>query len=463
MTGDLRAFFEPRSVAIVGASRTPGKAGYEVLKNILENGYQGKIYPVNPEAQEILALKAYPSLMDIHEDVDLAIIVVPAARVVQVLKTCAAKGVKAAIVETGGFSEVGEEGAKLESEIVNVAKQSGVRIIGPNTNGVTSTFWNFTTTFFPLGRVRRGPIAYVAQTGNFASHTMKWILTSENFGVSRVIGLGNKCDVDDAEVLEFLGNDPHTKAIFMYIEGFKDGRRFIDVAREVSHKKPIVALKAGRTRTGIQAAYSHTASLATDDLKVDAAFRQAGIVRVRKYNELINAAKALAFQPLPRSNRVGILAPSGAMNVIAADACESIGLDVTDLSAETLATLEEISPPYVAIRNPVDMSPAAQVHGMEYSYRIGMDAVLSDPRVDAVVSILRVTPQDRVENMSFIPGLSQKHPNKPLFIIIPSDKSTFEEAKAFLENKSIPVYPPFEDAFEALDVMFRCSQNLRRF
>jgi len=283
MSRALSYFFEPKSVAVVGASRTPGKAGNEILVNLLANGYAGKIFPVNPNGEEVLGFKAYRSVKDIPEPVDLAVFIVPAEKTLEPLKECAEKKVPAVVIASGGYAEVDNQGARLQEEIMAVARASGTRIIGPNTSGLTSTPASLTTTFFPLGKIRRGPISYIAQTGNFATHTMKWILTGENFGVARVAGLGNKIDVEDAEVLEYLGNDPETKAILMYVEGFRDARRFFNVAREVTRKKPVIVLKGGRTKAGAERAFTHTASLAGNESIIDAAFRQAGIVRLKRY------------------------------------------------------------------------------------------------------------------------------------------------------------------------------------
>jgi len=463
MSEGLRPFFEPKSVVIIGASRTPGKAGYEIVRNILANEYEGKIYLVNPKADEILGFKSYSSVKDIPDVIDLAVLIIPAAATVEALKECAEKGIKAVVIASGGYAEVGEEGASLQADIVKIAREFGVRIIGPNTTGITNTPHKFTTTFFPIGKIRRGPIAYVAQTGNFATHTMIWILTGENFGVSRVVGMGNKCDVDDAEVLEFLGEDPETKAIMLYIEGFKDARRLLEVAKKVSKRKPVIALKGGRTKTGIQAAFSHTASLASNDALVDAAFKQAGIVRVQKYNDLINVAKALAFQPIPRGKRAAILAPSGAMAVIAADTCESLGLEVAELSDDTLSRIREISAPWITIRNPVDIWAAILTQGAENAYRVGMEVVLNDENIDAVVVILLMTREFGPKNLDFIPEVSQRYKSKPVLVTITGDKELYERVKSFLESRSIPVYPPLEDAFEALAIMCRCGKNLRQY
>ncbi|MCZ2845384.1 MAG: CoA-binding protein, partial [Candidatus Bathyarchaeota archaeon] len=298
-------FVEPKSVAIVGASTTPGKLGYVVVENLFNIGYKGKIYPVNPKGGELLGLKIFENVKKIPEVVDVANILIPATAVPDVVKDLAEMGVKNVVISSGGFTEVDEEGAKMQNEIVKTAKEAGMRIIGPNTTGVISAPANFSTTFTSVDELRVGGASYVSQTGNFGSVTLTWIMTREHFGISRVIGLGNKCDIDDADALEFLGEDPKTKVIGMYIEGLKDGRRFIETGKKAVKRKPVLVLKSGRTKAGAKAAASHTASLAADDAIVDSALRQSGVIRVDNYGDLVNYAKAFIFQPPPKGNRVG--------------------------------------------------------------------------------------------------------------------------------------------------------------
>ena len=462
MTNSLKFFFEPKSVAVIGASGTPGKAGNEILVNLVANGYPGRIFPINPSGEEIMGFPSYRSVKEIPEPVDLAVFIVPAEKTLGPLKECAAKKIPAAVIASGGYAEVDQQGAKLQEEILRVARSSGMRIIGPNTSGLTSTPASLTTTFFPLGKVRRGPISYIAQTGNFATHTMKWILTGENFGVARVAGLGNKIDVEDAEVLEYLGQDPETKAILMYVEGFRQARRFCEVAREVTRKKPVVILKGGRTKAGAERAFSHTASLAGDDAVWDAAFRQAGIARVRRYFDLINVAKGIAMQPLPRGRRVSSLAPSGALGVVVADACESMRLKMASHSEKTLKKLRDISASWVTISNPVDMSAITPIAGRVEGYRAVVETLLQDEGVDAVVPILLASPDVPAEKYNFLPELSSRYPEKPIYASFTGDKQRYEQARAFLEQHSIPVFVPLEDVFETLEVLCRCREALNR-
>jgi acetyltransferase len=462
MSEELRYFFEPQSVAVIGASKTPGKAGNEVLVNMLANGYAGKIFPISPSGGEILGLRSYRSVKEIPEPVDLAVFIVPAEKTLELLRECAEKKVPAVVIASAGYAEVGQQGAKLQEEILKVARVAGMRIIGPNTSGLTSTPASLTTTFFPLGKVRRGPISYIAQTGNFATHTMRWINTAESFGVARVAGLGNKIDVEDSEVLEYLGQDPETKAVLMYVEGFRDPRRFLEVAKRVTRKKPVVVLKGGRTKAGAERAFSHTASLAGDDAVFDGAFRQAGIVRLRRYADLVNVAKGIALQPLPLGKKVSSLAPSGALGVVVADACESVGLKMARHSEMTLKKLREISASWVTISNPVDMSAITPILGPVEAYRTVVEILLEDHEVDVVIPILLASPNVPAENYRFLPDLSAKYPWKTIYVSFTGDKPSFDRAKDYLEKHSIPVFSPLEEIFEMLPTLCRCREVMNR-
>jgi acetyltransferase len=458
MSDVFRYFFEPRSVAVIGASKTPGKAGHEILVNMLANGYQGKIFPINPGGEEILGYPSYRSVKEIPEPIDLAVFIVPAEKTLEPLKECAEKKVPAVVIASGGYAEVDQQGANLQEEILKVARSAGMRIIGPNTSGLTSTPANLTTTFFPLGKVRRGPISYIAQTGNFATHTMQWINTAENFGVARVAGLGNKIDIEDSEVLEYLGEDPETKAVLMYVEGFREPRRFLEVAKKVTRKKPVIILKGGRTKAGAERAFSHTASLAGNDSLLDGAFRQAGIARVRRYADLINVAKGIAFQSLPPGRRVSSLAPSGALGVVVADACESAGLKIARHSESSLKKLREISASWVTISNPVDMSAITPILGPVEGYRKVMEILLEDEGADVIVPILLASPRTPAEAYRFLPELSAKYPPKPIYVSFTGDRPAYAQARTYLEERSIPVFSPLEDIFEVLPILCRCRE-----
>jgi acyl-CoA synthetase (NDP forming) len=461
-SGNLEVFFEPQSVAVVGASQTPHKAGNDVIKNVLANEFGGKLYLVNPKGGDILGYPVYPSIQDLPDSIDLAIIILPASATPQAIRDCAAKGAKAIVMAASGFAEVDEQGEKLQEETIQAIRETGVRAIGPNTSGHTSTPHNFTSSFFPLGKVPRGHVSYLAQTGNFATHTMRYITSGEHFGVARVLGMGNKLDVEESEVLEYYGRDPETKAIFVYLESFKKPRRFLEVAREVTRLKPVILLKGGSTAEGSRAAVAHTAALASDDRIIEGALRQAGVVRVYEYSHLILAAKALSAMPLPMGNRVSFSAPSGAMLVCMTDLCRRRwGLQVPQLEEKTRRYLQSISPPYIRMRNPVDIWPAATATGVEEAYRDGTEAVLKDDNIDAVVMILMITEETGVPRMDFIVELARRYPTKPLYVTFSGQKQHMDAAKAFLEPRGVPTFPLIEEPFEVLSILARCRKAMQ--
>lgn len=462
MKGKITPFFEPHSVAVIGASATPGKPGHEVIRNILANGYTGKVYLVNPRGGELLGLPVRQSIASLPEGIDLAIIILPAKDTPQALRECAGKGIRHAVLSAGGFAEVDESGANIQQEIIDILREKGIRALGPNTSGNTSTPYQFTSTFFPLGKIRRGTVSYVAQTGNFATHTMKYILTGEHFGVCRVIGLGNKIDIDETEALEYLADDAETSAIIMYLESIKRPRRFLEIAREVTRIKPVIVLKSGSTEAGRHAAVAHTAAMAAEDRLVDALLRQAGVVRIWDYTHLILAGKALSMVSLPKGNRVSFLAPSGAMLVVLADLCIRLGLDVPDLEPETIRRIEEISPPFIRMRNPIDIWASASVHGVEFGYREGMEAVLKDPNIDAVVPIMMLTKDTGIPPYDFIIKLAKKYPEKPILVTFSADKLYMDECKAFIEPQGVPSFPEIEQPFEVLSILYRCYKAMNR-
>ncbi|MBA4397246.1 MAG: hypothetical protein C0394_07685 [Syntrophus sp. (in: bacteria)] len=461
MNRDLRPFFEPKSVAVIGASATRGRPGNDVIRNILANEYRGTIHLVNPKGGEIMGLPVLPSIADLPAGVDLAIIILAAKDTPQALRACAEKGIRHAVLAAGGFAEV-DHGVQIQEELIEIIKEKKLHVIGPNTSGHTSTPHQFTSTFFPLGKIRRGKVSYIAQTGNFATHTMKYILTGEHFGVARVIGLGNKIDLDENEALAYLADDPETSAIVMYLESFKNPRAFMEIAAKVTRKKPVVLLKSGATEAGRHAAVAHTAALAAEDRLIDAMLRQAGVVRIWDYTHLILAGKAFSMLPLPGGNRASFLAPSGAMLVVMADLCIRLGLDVPEIEPATARRLQEISPAFVRMRNPVDIWASASVHGVEYGYGQGMEAVLKDPNIDAVVPILMLTEDTGIPSYDFILDLKNRYPDKLIMVTFSADKKYMDECKNYLEPRGVPTFPEIEQPFEVFSILHRCVKAMNR-
>ena len=374
---ELRPIFSPKSIAVIGASRSPMKIGYEILQNILVQGYTGKVIPINPETPTIMGLKTQPSVLAVKEDIDLAIIAVPAEFVPKVMSECARKKVKGVIVISSGFAETGERGKQLEDEILQIARKGGIRLIGPNTLGYKDPIDSLDAAFV-FGMPRPGEIALISQSGALCIG-MIYYANGEHIGLSRVISVGNKADVDDADLIEYLSEDPATKVIAMYIEGIKDGRKFLDAARRC--QKPIVAIKAGRTPAGSAAASTHTGSLSGSDAVYDSAFKQVHIQRAYDVIELFDYARALAYQPCAPGNRVGIISNGGGAGIMIADWCESIGLKVPNLSKKTVDALKPHLPVITSARNPLDVTGDARFH----RYHATGSIVLSDPNVDALI------------------------------------------------------------------------------
>ena len=460
---DLIKFYEPDSIAVVGASATAGKAGYTVMRNIIANGYKGKICPVNPRGGEIMGIPVFSSIAELPDGLDLAVIVIPAQATASAVRECAARGIKSFVLCAGGFSEVDDNGEALQEELTRAIIETGVNAIGPNTSGHTSTPYHFTTSIFPLGKVPRGNISYIAQTGNFATHTMYCIIIDENFGVARVTGLGNKIDVDESDVLEYYAEDPETEVIFLYLESIKRPSRFIEVARQVTRQKPVFLLMGGSTRQGAKAAVTHTASMASDERILDGTIRQAGITRLYEYSHLVLTARALACMPLPKGNRVGFLAPSGAMLVVFSDLCQQRwNLDVPEVEEKTRMRLQEISPDFIRMRNPVDIWPSVFDHSVEFSYGEAIEALMQDKNIDAVVPILMLAENIGIPPLDFLVRLANKYPEKPLYVTFSAERKHMEAAKAFLEPKGVPTFPMIEEPFEVLAILNRCRQAMKR-
>jgi acyl-CoA synthetase (NDP forming) len=393
----------------------------------------------------------------------LAVIILPARDTPAALRDVAAHGVKHVVLSAGGFAETDEVGACIQQELLDILSRYHVTVLGPNTSGHVSTPVRFTSSFFPLGEIRRGNIGYIAQTGNFATFTMKYILSSECFGVSRVVGLGNKIDIEESRALAYLGDDPETHAIVMYLESIKYPRRFLSVARRVAQQKPVVMLKGGATTAGKQAASAHTAALAAEDRIVDGLLGQAGIVRLQTYTELILAGKVLSTCRLPIKNRVGFLAPSGAMLVVLSDLCTRLGLSIPPLCEETRERIQAITPPFIRIRNPVDIWAAALACGVKSAYATGMEALLEDPNIDAVIPIFMLTRETGMpDDFSFVADLAQRHGKKPILISFTGDKECMDECRSALEPLGMPTFMQIEEPFYALSILYRCAEARRK-
>jgi acyl-CoA synthetase (NDP forming) len=346
--------FNPRSIAFIGASNTVTKWGFLILFNLLDGGYKGKVYPINPKDDEVMGLKAYPSVLDVPDDVDLAIIVVPPKHVLGVIGQCVEKRIPVGVVVTAGFGELDEEGKKIEREMAAVAKAGGMVLAGPNCAGVMSVNSCSMFALMPPFTPKPGRISMASQSGNVGASMMRFSV-ERGMGFNKFISTGNEAHLHSEDYFEYYAEDPDTDVILSYIEGPHDGRRLFEVAKKAVQAKPLIMLKSGRTSAGEKAAASHTGSLAGSDDIFDSMCKQSGITRVENIEEMFDTAQAMLRQPVPKGNRVGIVAAGGGWGVLAADACSNVGLDVVALKPETLAELDEILPEWWSRNNPVDL------------------------------------------------------------------------------------------------------------
>ena len=382
-TASIRPFFEPRSVAVVGANRTRGKIGSELFHNLIEAGFTGRIYAVHPNVSEIEGHPAYPSVSAIPGEVDLAVVVVPADEVLGVVDECIGKGVRGICVISAGFGETGSDGAAREAELLTKVRNAGCRLIGPNCMGLLNTDPRFhlNATFSPV-YPPAGQVAMSTQSGALGLAILDYARRL-NIGISSFVSVGNKADVSGNDLIQYWADDSRTSVILLYLESFGNPKKFTELARHVSRTKPIVAVKAGRSPAGARAASSHTGALAASDTVVDALFRQAGVIRTSRLEELFDVAALLSQQPLPAGPRVAIVTNAGGPGILGADACEGQGLELAHLSDETRATLRALLPAAANVDNPVDMLASASPE----HYARTLHIVLGDPSVDSVIAI----------------------------------------------------------------------------
>ena len=387
----LQAFFQPKSIAVIGASTSPTKLGYAVVKNLVECGFTppGMVYPINPNAQEILGCKVYPSVMDVPELIDLAIIVIPYAMVPEALRTCGEKGIPAVVVISAGFREAGAEGLERELELIQIAHQYNLRLIGPNCLGVIDTFTPLNASF-AAGTPPSGPMAFMSQSGALGTAVLD-IALAGRLGLSKFVSLGNKADVSEIDLLQSWVDDPNTRVIMIYSEGMPNGQQFIETARQVTRKLPVVAIKSGVTQSGSRAVSSHTGSLAGSEQAYQAAFRQAGILRAESMEALFDMALALGYQPPLPGDRIAIVTNAGGPGILATDALERAGLSLARFEYETIHELEKYLPDAASAANPVDVLGDARAD----RYRFALDQVKADPNVDGILVLL--TPQAMTE------------------------------------------------------------------
>lgn len=448
---NLDLFFNPRAIAVVGASRTPGKIGYTILEN-LKMTYKGKIYPINLEATEIMGLNAYPSVLNIEEPVDLAVIAVPAEKVKYVVLECIKKKIKACCIISSGFSEIGQKEREIELQKISKGK---IDIIGPNCLGVYSK--NLDMLFLSRDRFKRpseGNISFISQSGAVGSALIDMI-GFEGIGISRFISYGNALDIGEIELIDYLGKDTGTRAIAMYIENIKDGLEFIKVASKVSKIKPLVALKAGKTKKGQEACMSHTGALAGPANVYSSAFKQAGVIEAKTSEELFDMAKSLAYQPIMADNKIAVITDGGGFGVLAADAAVEFGLELPALTPESLKPLRSAMPAHGITANPVDVTGDAS----DERFKRVLDIVFRDRNISGVIAI--VLPQIPALTEGIVDILRDcKLYGKPYVVCMSGGAWTQEKARK-LESFGVPVYPTPERAAKALAALYEYGKIVK--
>jgi len=454
----LDALFKPKGVAVIGASSKELHIGNRVIKNLIDFGYTGGIYPINPKADEIRGLKAYKSILDVPGDVDVAHMVIPARFTPQAFEDCGKKGVKHVIINSGGFSEIGPEGEAIEKAFMEVAEKYGIRVLGPNCQGIINTdaahraYCNFTFTFPDPGY-----ISIVALSGGVAE-VIHQGFAAMGVGTRIYASNGNACDITIPEIIRFLGDDDGTRVIVTYVEGLRDPSTFMEVATEVAAKKPVLAMKAGRSEAGAQAAASHTGGLAKEDLATDLIFKKAGILNFMDEGELITAAAAFASQPIPKGNRVGIITNTGGPAVIATDIMCDAGIELPPLSEKTESLLKEKLFPEAAVHNPVDVLAT----GTAEHYRACLDAMMADDNFDAVL-VGFVTPFfvdcDSIAREIVAVSKQQK---KPIVCNLMTDKQQWTETVKIFKEGGVPCFALPGEAARAMTALVRYHRIQQR-
>lgn len=378
----MKLFIEPKSVAIVGVSRQTGEGTFNILENLLSYGYQGRIYPVNPNTSEILGVKSYLSVTEIAQDIDLAVIATPRELVPPVVEECISNNIRSIIVVGQGFADAGDdEGKQLHNRIVAIAKRGKVRIIGPNTVGTANAFINFSSAFIKH-KMDKVPVGLICQSGVFFIGFPGIKL------IGKGVDLGNACDIDFADCLEYFGSDTETNLVVLHIEGVKEGKKFLKAASSITRRKPVLAFKTGRSDQAAKAAQSHTGSLVGKDEVWEMALRRAGVIRVIDIDELQDLIAAFSLLPPMKGKRVGVITFTGGLGIATIDACQKFNMEIAELSSETKKSLALISPPWLAISNPVDIWPAAMIsQNFLKGLREGFKILLPDPQIDGILFI----------------------------------------------------------------------------
>ena len=448
---NLDSFFNPRSVAVIGASHDPEKIGYVVFTNFLNGLFKGKVYPVNKNTEPILGMKVYPSVLEIPDSVDLAVIVVPTNFVNSVLLECVKKGVKSVVIITSGFSEMGDDGKRLEEELKKIVRGTKTRVVGPNCLGIFDSYSNVDMLFLSrkrCGRPKEGNISFISQSGAVGSTILDW-LSEEEIGMSKFVSYGNGMDINETDLIEYLGKDPKTKVITAYIEGLKShGKKFIEVCKQVSKNKPIIILKAGKTKKGTEAVSSHTGSLAGSGKIYSAAMKQAGVIEAQTWEELFDFARAFSTQPIPKGERVVIITDGGGFGVLATDEAERSQLKLPEPSEKLKESIRKVTPSYAILHNPIDLTGDADAE----RFRVAVEECLKSGEYDGlIVIVLFQIPTLEEKIVDYLSELKKKY-KKPILACAAGGEYSNKLSRKLSKN-GIPVYPTPERAVKTMKML----------
>jgi len=456
MDSDLQPFFHPTGILVVGASQDPGKLGFGVARNLVQSGYAGAIHFVNPRRGTLFGREMFLNIRDVPDPADLAVLVVPAASIPASLRACGERGLRAAVIASGGFREVGAEGAALEAECLRIAREYGIRLLGPNCIGLLDTHLPLDTTFLAPPAPPPGDVAFISHSGAICAAVIDWA-SGQGFGLSRLVSLGNQADLTETDVLAPVAEDEHTRVLTLYLEGVSDGRRFIRQASAVTRNKPVIALKVGRFPSGQRAVASHTGALAGQEAAYNAAFQRAGVIRAETNEEMFDWARALAWCPLPSGRRMAVLTNAGGPGVVAADALEQLKLPLGGLHATTTETLRALLPAAASLHNPVDMLASAGPR----EYAECLAALLADPGVSGVMVILPPPPMHSAESVAsaLVPVIQAA--SKPVVVAL-MGANLILKASEVLRSARVPDYRFPERAAAALAMLVQRSDFLAR-
>jgi acyl-CoA synthetase (NDP forming) len=449
-SGNLHDLFYPKSIAVIGASGTPGKLGWNVFTNLVSHNFEGLLYPINPRAQEIQGIKAYPRISDVPGPVDVAIILVSANATPDVVEECCDCGVKYIVVESAGFAEMGKAGREIEEQMKAIADSHGARLLGPNCSGVINTHCSMVQSIGIVDALSKGNIGLISQAGVCAAGMLWGLRRIMDFGI--VATIGNKLDINETDMLNEISQDPNINVICMYLESVKGGRRFLDVAKQITRTKPVIVLKSGRTEAGKKAVASHTASLAGNDQVFSGIFRQGGIIRARDYEHMFNLTKAVSKQPLPDRDGVFIITYAGSLGVIAADAVTDNGMRLSDLEPALKDKLKCLLPEYVGGLNPVDYTFNMDGATVKKTIEIGVDS----KDVGSIIVVL----QAEILGSYVDPLKSIDYKGKPIVACVAGKEFTIDDVIT-MEKAGIPVYSTPEQCADALSVMFKHHKRIK--